>query len=91
MPTRNIVLTESQDRFVGDLLENGAYQSASEVMRAGLRLLENRVAQRDAELADIRNGVLEGLRQAKAGKFVSGSVEDVVSEAFDQAGLNRAP
>lgn len=89
MPTRNIVLTNNQDRFVGDLIKDGKYQSASEVMRASLRLLEDRVAQREAELADIRNGVLEGLRQAKAGDFVEGSIEEAVSSAFDKADLNR--
>ena len=89
MPTRNIVLTDNQDQFVGDLIKNGKYQSASEVMRASLRLLEDRVAQREAELTDIRSGVLEGLRQAKAGEFVEGGVKEAVSSAFDRAGLDR--
>ncbi|MBL6929546.1 MAG: type II toxin-antitoxin system ParD family antitoxin [Rhodospirillales bacterium] len=89
MPTRNIVLTDNQDQFVGNLIKDGKYKSASEVMRASLRLLEDRVAQREAELADIRSGVLEGYRQAKAGEFIEGSIEETVSSAFDRAGLDR--
>ena len=40
MPTRNIVLTEQQDRFVEARVEAGNYQNASEVLRASLRLRE---------------------------------------------------
>ncbi len=51
MPTRNVVLTEQQEIFVGKLVENGRYQNASEVLRHGLRLLEDRMQQRETELA----------------------------------------
>ena len=44
MPTRNIVLTESQDSFVGELVDSGRYKSASEVIRDGLRMLEDGIA-----------------------------------------------
>ncbi|MCC7274072.1 MAG: type II toxin-antitoxin system ParD family antitoxin, partial [Alphaproteobacteria bacterium] len=37
MPTRNVVITEAQDRMIADLVEQGRYQNASEVLRAGLR------------------------------------------------------
>ena len=89
MPTRNIALTDTQDRFVGELVKRGVYQSASEVLREGLRLLEDRMTQREAELANIRNGVMEGLRQADAGEFIDGDLEDVIAGAFDKAGLQR--
>jgi len=40
MPTRNINLTEHFDQFVSRQIEDGRYHNASEVLRAGLRLLE---------------------------------------------------
>jgi antitoxin ParD1/3/4 len=83
MPTRNIALTEAQDNFVGELVSTGRYQSASEVMRDGLRLLGDAMARREAELADIRNGILEGLGQAQRGELIDG--ETAIDEAFRRA------
>ena len=81
MVTRNVVLTETQDQLVQALVASGRYQNVSEAMRAGLRLLE----QEEAQLTGIRQGLLEGLAQAKAGKFAAGSGEDAIRRAFRQA------
>lgn len=81
MVTRNVVLTEIQDQLVQALVASGRYQNVSEAMRAGLRLLE----QEEAQFAEIRKGLLEGLAQAKAGEFAKGSGEDAVRRAFRQA------
>lgn len=78
MVTRNVVLTDSQDELVQALVASGRYQNASEAMRAGLRLLEHE----EAQAADLRQGLVEGLEQAKRGDFASGSGEDVVRRAF---------
>jgi antitoxin ParD1/3/4 len=40
MPTRNINLTPEMDQFVHTRIRNGRYANASEVLRAGLRALE---------------------------------------------------
>ncbi len=40
MPTRNVNLTTHYDNFVESEVSSGHYSSASEVMRAGLTLLE---------------------------------------------------
>tara|TARA_B100000315_G_scaffold61072_1_gene55496 strand:- start:503 stop:778 length:276 start_codon:yes stop_codon:yes gene_type:complete len=85
MPTRNFVLTERQDSFVGELVESGRYKSASEVMRDSLRLLEERFERREAELEDIRDGVLQGLAQAEQGDFAKGTGEEAIRRAFSRA------
>lgn len=41
----NVSLTDKLEEFVNELVENGRYRSASEVVREGLRLLEIREAQ----------------------------------------------
>lgn len=81
MVTRNIVLTESQDQLVQGMVASGRYQNVSEAMRAGLRLLE----QQEAELADIRQGLLDGLAQAEVGDLAPGSGADAVRRAFAKA------
>lgn len=50
MATRNINLTDALDRFVSQQIASGAFQNASEVVRAGLRLLK---AEEEARAAKI--------------------------------------
>lgn len=42
MATRNVVLTEHQDKLIAALVKSGQYQNASEVIREGIRLVESR-------------------------------------------------
>lgn len=81
MVTRNVVLTESQDQLVQALVASGRYQNVSEAMRAGLRLLE----QEESQIADLRQGLLDALAQAKAGDLAEGSGEDAIRRAFRNA------
>ncbi|KUP94057.1 type II toxin-antitoxin system ParD family antitoxin [Tritonibacter horizontis] len=81
MVTRNVVLTETQDQLVQALVAFGRYWNVSEAMRAGLRLLEPE----EAQLAGIRQGLFEGLAQAKSGEFAEGSGDDAIRQAFRQA------
>jgi len=50
MPTRNVVLTDHHERLIADLVESGRYQNASEVLRDGLRLIEERDSREAAKL-----------------------------------------
>lgn len=81
MVTRNVVLTETQDQLVQALVASGRYQNVSEAMRAGLRLLE----QEEAQLAKIRDGLIEGLHQVERGELAEGSGADAVRRAFAKA------
>ena len=85
MPTKNVVLTEQQAIFVGQLVKTGRYQNASEVLRDGLRLLEDRVKRREAELADISAGLIAGFDQIERGEFAEGSGKDAIERAFERA------
>lgn len=89
MPTRNVVLTEQQEIFVGKLVEDGRYQNASEILREGLRLLEDRIQQREIELANIRAGVIAGFDQVERGEFAKGSGEEAIERVFSRAVLKH--
>lgn len=78
MPTRNINLTDSQDRFVAQALSSGRYQNASEVVRDGLRMLERREAEDAAKLARLRGALVEAEGALDVGDF-----EDVAVENLD--------
>jgi len=60
MPTRNVNLTTELDRFVAASVETGRYENASEVVRAGLRALEEREQLHQAKLAALRGALDEG-------------------------------
>jgi antitoxin ParD1/3/4 len=68
MPTRNVVLTDHQANLVEQLVTKGRYQNASEVLREGLRLLENREAEDAYRLAALRNAVQLGIADIESGR-----------------------
>jgi antitoxin ParD1/3/4 len=70
MPTRNINLTEHFDQFIADEIEAGRYRNASEVMRAGLRLLEQRTREEHEKLGLLRSLAAEAFQQLDQGQGI---------------------
>lgn len=60
MPTRNVNLTPKMDRYVDARIRSGHYANASEVIRAGLRALEQGEKEDRARLLIVREAVLAG-------------------------------
>ena len=71
MPTRNVVLTDHQATLVQQLVTSGRYQNASEVLREGLRLVEQREAEDAHRLDALRAAVQLGSADIAAGRFKS--------------------
>jgi antitoxin ParD1/3/4 len=71
MPTKNIVLTDRQADLVERLVASGRYQNASEVLREGLRLVEDRDAEDKARLKALREAAHAGIADIEAGRFLS--------------------
>ena len=69
MPTRNVVLTENQAKFVEQMVASGQYQNASEVLREGLRLVQAREAEQAAKLSALREAVAVGIADVEAGRY----------------------
>jgi antitoxin ParD1/3/4 len=69
MPTRNVVLTQHQTELIEKLVDSGRYQNASEVLRDGLRLVENREAEDRARLKALREAAHVGLADLNAGRY----------------------
>ena len=68
----NVNLGTVFDKFIGELLETGMYQSQSEVVREGLRLLKEREELKKLRLAELRKEIGIGSEQADRGEFVDG-------------------
>ncbi|MBN9222484.1 MAG: type II toxin-antitoxin system ParD family antitoxin [Mesorhizobium sp.] len=69
MPTRNVVLTEHHEKVIEGLVKTGRYQNASEVLRDGLRLVEQREALERAKLAALEEAARIGFRDVAEGRF----------------------
>jgi len=69
MPTRNVVLTKRQEKLIEALVESGRYQNASEVLRDGLRLVEQRQAEEASRLKALREAARIGVAALDRGDF----------------------
>ena len=83
----NVSLTEELEELVQKKVESGRYTSASEVVRAGLRLLEQEDEVRETRLAAIRADVAAGIEQAERGDLVDG--EEAVGRVRKRAATKR--
>ncbi|HFQ80642.1 MAG TPA: type II toxin-antitoxin system ParD family antitoxin [Desulfobacterales bacterium] len=64
----NVSLTTEMNEWVTGKVKSGQYKSSSEVIRDGLRLLQNKEDQRQAMLEELRHELLIGVKQLDADK-----------------------
>jgi len=62
------------EQFIGRLLESGRFNNRSEVVRAGLRLLEDEEKLREIRRQEVKTSVQAGIDSEDAG-----SIEDVIA------------
>jgi len=86
--TINISLTPEFGKFVEEEVSSGRYQSASEVFREGLRLLQDREEKRKAALDEVRKKVRQGLDAAKRGELFDGEsvLREILGESIKRRG-----
>lgn len=68
----NVSLTPELEKLVTRKVESGLYQSASEVIREGLRLLDDHDRLRELQLNEVRKKIQIGLDQLDRGEGVPG-------------------
>ncbi len=68
----SISFTPQQASFLADCVESGRYQTASEAVREGIRLLQDYQARFQAEIERVKFLVREGSEQIDRGKMVDG-------------------
>jgi len=85
----SIALNDHYERFIKKQLESGRYNNASEVVRAGLRMLEDFEEARDKWLREEIPGRFEEL-QADASKGVPLDTAFARLEAKHQARISKA-
>ena len=89
MPIRtslNVSLTPELQQFVQSRVASGLYQTASEVIREGLRRLEERERARQTALEELRAKIRRGIGQADRGELLDG---DAVFEEIRELSARR--
>jgi antitoxin ParD1/3/4 len=71
-PHITVALPPELEAFIKDRVAAGRFSTASEVVREGLRLLEEREHERETVLAELRREIEVGVEQARAGKLSDG-------------------
>lgn len=74
----NVSLTPELERIVNFKVKSGLYNSASEVVREGLRLLNERDEFRRVKLEALRQEIEEGVKASEEGRVRDG--QTVMSE-----------
>ena len=87
----NVNLGEMFDRFVAELIASGRYQSQSEVIREGLRMLKEREELREVRLSQLRAEVDKGLKSLESGDYQTYDAESLqqLSEEIKARGRRR--
>ena len=78
----NISLTPELEQFVQSTVNNGRYSSASEVVWAALRLLEQREMERLVRLEELRKEIMIGIEASDRGEVFDG--EEVLRELREE-------
>ena len=72
----SVTLGEHFEKFLAHQIETGRYGSASEAIRAGLRLLE----EREAKLEALRHALIEGEQSSTSDYSLQGILDELERE-----------
>ena len=82
----NVSLTPALEKLVQHKVETGRYNSASEVIREALRLMEERDQMQDLHKDEIRKKIATGMASLRAGRSTDGeAVFDRLEAELDAA------
>ena len=80
MPNLNVDLTEHFDHFIEAGITSGRFSNASEVVRAGLELLEHREREDARKLEWLRAAAKEGFDAFDRGEYVELNSRDEMDD-----------
>jgi len=76
----NVSLSRQLQGFIARKVRSGKYQTASEVVREGLGLIEDRDTQRALQLRRLRAEIQVGLNQVEKGRVAPLDVKKIKAE-----------
>jgi antitoxin ParD1/3/4 len=85
----NVHLGETFDKFVADLIATGLYQSQSEVIREGLRLLKEREDLKQLRMKELRHEIQKGIDSLERGEGTPLNIEEIKAEGRKKLAARR--
>jgi antitoxin ParD1/3/4 len=85
----NVSLSRQLQGFIEKKVRTGRYQTASEVVREGLRLIEDRDTQRALQLRRLREEIQVGLDQIEKGQVAPLDVKKIKAEGRKRLAARR--
>jgi antitoxin ParD1/3/4 len=82
MPIFNVIITDQQAAFIDSMIKVGRYQNASEVLREGLCVMEQRETEGAAKLKTLREAVQVGIDEIEAGRYTEFETADACADDF---------
>ena len=83
----NVSLTPELEKLVASKVQSGRYQSASEVIREALRLLDDQDQLRAVQLEEVRRKIQTGLDQLDRGEGIPG--DQILAELKEKSAAFR--
>jgi antitoxin ParD1/3/4 len=88
VPTKNVNLSDHHANFIQRSVTGGGYRNASEVVRAGLRILEQQEREEKLKLEVLRKAAKQAFDAIDRGEFVTVAADEIDSFLSD---LGRGP
>ena len=92
----NVSLTPELENLVNEKVKSGLYNSASEVIREGLRLLQEQDLLKEIRRNELRREIMLGVEQIRNGEYVEvkasemdAFAEKLIAEARNEFGKNK--
>lgn len=77
----NVQIDPAQQAFINELVTSGKFASETDVIRAGLRLLQDQAAERAAKLEELRQKIQVGIDDFERGDFAELDMAAIRAEA----------
>lgn len=85
----NVSLTAELETVVNQKVQSGMYNSASEVIREGLRLLVEQDRLKQTRLEEIRHSVMQGVKEIAEGRYTDYASGEELAEEIIANGMAR--
>lgn len=85
----NVSLTPELEKLVNDKVSSGLYNSASEVVREALRLLQEQDEIKRIRLEELRSEIKAGADQIRQGKYKVYETADALIDDIEKRGKER--
>ncbi len=73
----NVSLTPELDKYVHSKVKSGRYNSASEVVREALRIMQDHESMGALQLEELRSKIQAGVDDLNNGRYVEGTADEL--------------